>query len=159
MLPIRPGDLISVQTDDGYVAFAILTKQILFGGHWSFVFHGVRETVPASRDELVDTGFNAVVDFIAPKRENRVVRISRKNDFSSLFGPELLQQRPIKGLTKNYRIWRWRNGERVEADYVRFTASPTAAERSLPHYSCLPADWACDLAARGWTANLSPYDA
>jgi hypothetical protein len=32
MLQIRPGDLIAVGKGDGAVLFAILTKQILFGG-------------------------------------------------------------------------------------------------------------------------------
>jgi hypothetical protein len=40
MVQIRPGDLSAVSKGDSAVLFAILTKQILFGGHWSYVFHG-----------------------------------------------------------------------------------------------------------------------
>jgi hypothetical protein len=91
-----------------------------------------------------------------PKRENRVVRVSRGNEFSSLVGPELLQQAPLKG-ERNYRIWRWKNRTREEAEFVRFTPSPTAEEQSAPHYSCLRADFACDLAIRGWTNNTPKW--
>jgi hypothetical protein len=95
-------------------------------------------------------------DFIAPKRENRIVRISRSNDFSSLIGPELLQQEPAKGEV-NDRIWRWMNGRREQAEWVRFTPSPTAEEKSAPHYSCIPAEWACKLAARRWEPSMSKW--
>ena len=149
MLQLRPGDLIAVEKDGSRIFFAILTRQILFGGHWSFVFHGSLESLPSSGGSVASSGFNAVVDFIVPKRENRVVRISRGNDFSSLIGPELLQQAPLGG-EKNYRIWRWNNHQREDAEFVRFTPAPTAEEKVAPHYSCLPADFAYDLAARKW---------
>lgn len=158
MIQIRPGDLIAVRRNDAHVVFAILTKQILFGGHWSFVFHRSRQTLPAKGEEVVGAGFNAVVDFIVPKREGRVVRINRANDFSSLMGPELLQQEPAKGET-NYGIWRWINKERMEAEYVRFTPSPTREERAAPRYSCMPADFAWHLAERKWNVSSSMWGA
>jgi hypothetical protein len=158
MFQIRPGDFIAVSNGDSAVVFAILTKQILFGGHWSYVFHGARKMTVMSTIEAVGTGFNAAVDFIVPKRENRIVRISRGNDFSSLMGPELLQQEPAEGEV-NYQIWRWMNGRREEADWLRFTPSPTAEERSAPHYSCIPAEWACKLAARRWEPHMSAWAA
>jgi len=153
MIQIRPGDLIAVKSDGLHVVFAVLTKQVLFGGHWSFVFHTPREAPPSSQDRVVGSGFNAVVDFIVPKREGRVVRVSRGNDFPSLFGPSLLQQAPLEG-EPNYRIWRWKNRTREEAEFVRSTPTPTAEEYSAPHYACLRADFACDLAIRGWTYNM-----
>ena len=158
MIQPRPGDLIAVRKGETHVLFAILTKQILFGGHWSFVFHRSRKTLPSEREEVVGSGFNATVDFIVPKREERVVRISRGNDFTSLRGPELLQQAPLKG-EKNYRIFRWKNNQRVEAEYVRFTPSPTKEERTAPHSACMPADFAWNLAERDWRVDSSMWDA
>ena len=154
MLQLRSGDLISVRRDDTLVRFAVLTKQLLFGGHWSFVFHGsstpaLSPSGPARRSP----GFNAAVDFIVPNREGRVVRVSRDNDFDALMGPELLQQPPAKGQV-NYQIWRWENGQRRHASRVRFTPSPTPDELAAPFYSCMPADWACDLAVQSWTPSL-----
>ena len=149
MIQLRPGDLITVRKDSAYFLFAILTKQILFGGHWSFVFHGSRPMPRSAQGEIKAPGFNATVDFILPKREDRVAHIRRANDFSFLLGPELLLQEPVQGEV-NYRIWRWKDNLREEAEFVRFTPSPTPEERSAPRYSCIPADWACDLAARGW---------
>src|SRR5262249_19179949 len=115
MVQIRPGDLVAVRRDGVYFMFAILTEQILFGAHWSYVFHGARDTLPPERDECAGTGFNAFVDYLLPKREDRLVRIRRGNDFSALRGPELLQQKPVKGQV-NYRIWRWQNNEREKAE-------------------------------------------
>jgi hypothetical protein len=158
MVQIRPNDLIAVSDGDVAVLFAILTKQILFGGHWSYVFHGTQSIRAAAASHAVGAGFHAAVDFITPKRENRILRISRGNDFSSLMGPELLQQEPAEGQV-NYQIWRWMNGLRHEAEWVRYTASPTDEERSAPHYSCIPADWACKLAARRWEPHTSMWAA
>jgi len=158
VIQLRPGDLVAVRKDGAYFLFAILTKQILFGGHWSFAFHGSRSTAPAADDRAVGHGFNAAIDFIFPKREDRLVRVSRGNDFSHLQGPELLQQQPLKGEV-NYRIWRWKENRREEAEYVRFTPSPSPEERSAPHYSCIPADFACDLVARGWKEHESKWSA
>ena len=156
MIRLRPGDLITVRKDNAHFLFAILTKQVLLGGHWSFVFHGSRPMPASAQAEIIGPGFNAAVDFIVPLREDRVVRIRRGNDFSSLLGPELLQQEPAQGEV-NYRIWRWKDNLREEAEFVRFTPSPTSEERSAPRYSCIPADLACDLAARGWKENESEW--
>jgi hypothetical protein len=158
MIQLRPGDLISVRRGEAYFLFAILTKQILFGGHWSFVFHGFTLKLPSTPERLDGSGFNATVDFIVPKRDGRVGRVSRGNDFSSLLGPELLQQQPLRGEV-NCRVWRWKNNERQRAEYVRFTSSPTPEERSAPHYACIAADFACDLAARGWREHESMWPA
>ena len=152
MIQLRPGDLIGVRKDGAYVVFAVLTKQILFGGHWSFVYHRSRTQPPISGETVSGSGFNAVVDFIVPKREGRVVRISRGNNFSSLMGPELLQQPPLKG-EENYHISRWKDGEREIAEFVRFTPSPSQAEKFAPHYRCVPGDFAWDLSERRWTEN------
>jgi len=158
MIQLRPGDLAAVRRDEAYFLFAILTKQILFGGHWSFVFHGSQPALPSDGSRVGGPGFNTAVDFIVPKREGRVVRVSRGNDFSSLLGPELLQQQPLKGEV-NFRIWRWKNNARREAEYVRFTSSPSVEERSAPHFSCIAADFACDLAAREWKEHESMWRA
>lgn len=132
MIQLRPGDLIAVRKEAVYILFALLTKQILFGGHWSFVYHHARRTVPIPGQKIGGSGFNAAVDFIVPKREDRVVRVSRDNDFSSLMGPELLQQPPLKG-EKNYHISRWKNHQRQTVEFIRFTPFPTQEEKIAPH--------------------------
>jgi hypothetical protein len=157
MVQLRPGDLVAVQHGNAYVLFAVITKQILFGGHWCFVFHGPQSALPANGNRVSGPGFNAAVDFIVPKREKRVFQISKGNDFSSLGGPDLLKQSPLRG-EANYRIWRWMNGKREDAEYVRFTTSPTPEEMSAPHYSCIRADFACELAKRGWKETSSMWD-
>lgn len=157
MIQLRSGDLIGVRNHNAYVLFAILTKQILFGGHWTFVFHRPREALPLEGESVVGPGFNATVDFIVPKREDRVSRISRGNAFATLRGPELLQDPPVRG-ESNYRIWRWKDNLRNETEYVRFTPSPTREERTAPHAACMPADYVWTLAERGWTPDLSRWD-
>ncbi len=158
MIQIRSGDLVAVRKDGVYFLIAVMTKQILFGGHWVFVFHGPRSSPPVVAERAIGEGFNAAVDFIIPKREDRILRVRRDNDFSHLAGPELLQQPPVKGQV-NYRIWRWMDRRREKAEFVRFTPSPTDDEQRAPHYSCIPADFACELAARGWREHDMSNDA
>jgi len=152
MIQLRPGDLVKVASDQASIAFAILTKQMLFGGHWCFVFRHL----PTDTSDCPEPGFNAFVDFIVPKREGRIARISKGNEFSSLRGPELLQQEPLKGQV-NYRIFRWKHNSREDVEYLRFTDTPTNEERVAPSYSCMPADYACALVARGWRPGTSKW--
>jgi hypothetical protein len=158
VVQLRPGDLVAVEKGGLYVLTAILSKQVLFGGHWTFMFHGAHQNQPSTATARESrSGFNAVVDFIVPKRDGRITRISRGNDFTELNGSQLLQQAPLAG-EKNYRIWRWKSNDRDEAEFVRFTPSPSAEERSAPHYSCVAADFAWDLAGRGWMPDTSMWN-
>ncbi|TAA36250.1 hypothetical protein [Pseudoxanthomonas winnipegensis] len=141
MIQIRAGDLLSVKADEGNVVFAVLTKKLLFGGNWCYVFH--------PREPLEDHGFNAFVDFIVPKREGRVTRLSSGNDFSNLGGPELLKQHPTRG-EKGYAIYRWSNFSIASVTHIRTTQYPTKEELAAPEYACLPAEFACELALRQW---------
>ena len=144
MIQIRPGDLLRASFEGHDVVFAVLTKKALFGGNWCFVFYeqpcGKVSTVP---------GFNAFVDFLVPKRQGRVVRLSGGNDFSGLFGPSMLKQQPTRGESA-YAIYRWSNSDVGSVKHVRTTQSPTKDELSAPEFACLPADFACELALRGW---------
>lgn len=84
MIQLRTGDLIAVRRDDAYVLFAILTRQILFGGHWSFVFRHSRKEddgrpAPDSTLWWTSSCQNAKTASFA---------ISRGNDFFSLMGPD-----------------------------------------------------------------------
>jgi hypothetical protein len=98
------------------------------------------------------------VDFIVPKREERIVRISQENTFSFLFGAKLVAQAPIRD-EKNYRVWKWVGENRDAAEFVRFTPTPTAEERAAPPYNCLAADFAWTLAARNWLPGEPMYEA
>jgi hypothetical protein len=158
MLQLRPGDLVAIENDGVHVVAAILTKQILFGGHWSFMFHGTHEAVPSKLDFAgKPSGFNAAVDFILPKREGRLTRILRDGSFSALLGPELVTQAPLRG-EKNYRVWKWNGGSRQETEFVRFTPTPSVEEQTAPPHGCLAADFAWKLAARGWSPGTSMYE-
>jgi hypothetical protein len=149
MIQIRAGDFVAVLHEDTWVSFAVLGKQILFGGHWCFAYYAVQPQVPSSDFVLTGTGFNVFINFIVPKRDERLGRISRGNDFSALKGPELLVQQPVKGEV-NYEIWRWKSRRREEAEYVRFTPAPSQEERCSPEYACFPADLVCELVKREW---------
>lgn len=144
MIQIRPGDLLNVRFDEHDVVFAVLTKKALFGGNWAFVFYG-----QPSGQLHHGPGFNAFVDFVVPKRQGRVARLSSANDFPGLGGPGLLKQQPTRG-ESTYGIYRWSNLEVGSVVHIRTTLSPTAEELSAPEYACLPADFACELALRRW---------
>jgi hypothetical protein len=148
MIQLRPGDLVEVVDRTKRFHFAILTKQMLFGGHWCFAFYEAPPALAASG------GFNAFVDFIVPKREGRVSRLSAANDLSNLQGPELLQQEPTKGEV-TYAIYRWKDRLRQDVEAVRSTTSPRPEERAAPRYACIPANWACELIERKWNPGMS----
>jgi hypothetical protein len=158
VLQHRAGDLLAVQNQDLFVLFAVLTKAIIFGGNWTFVFYQLYDRLPSQPSTWNPSqGFNAFVDLIAPKREGRLHRISRGNDFAALAGPRLLQQEPTLG-SRNFQIYRWRNkSERSGVEYVHFTDKPTPEEAAAPRYSCLSADFAWDLAARNWTTDQTMW--
>ena len=158
MIQVRAGDLLTVDAASGPVSFAVLTKHVLFGGNWCFVFFTVQTATSAACDKNRHDGFNAFVDFIEPKRNGRVRRVAGGCNFSHLNGPELLKQCPLKGEVR-FGIWRWKDGQRLSAESVRSTASPTDAEREAPEYSCFPADFACELAARRWNPRESLWSA
>src|SRR3546814_651 len=144
MIQTRAGDLLSVMTDDGAITFAVLTKKLLFGGNWCYVFYKTSAEQPEGHH-----GFNAFVDFIVPKRDGRVTRLSGGNDFSTFIGHELLKQQPTRGKT-SFSIYRWSNLSIASVTHIRTTSSPTENERAAPEYMCLPADFACELALRQW---------
>jgi len=144
MIQIRSGDLLKVSFEGRDVVFAVLTKKVLFGGNWCYVFH---ETPGTDLSRV--SGFNAFVDFIVPKRQGRVARVSSENDLSGLGGPGLLKQQPNREKS-TYAVYRWSNFQVDSVVHVRTTASPTKEELSAPEYSCLPADFACELALRQW---------
>jgi len=79
MVQIRPGDLIAAKTDGVSIHFAVLTKQILFGGHWRFAFYDLLPEVPPCTSEVAHIGFNAFVDFIQAKREASVAGTLRND--------------------------------------------------------------------------------
>ena len=144
MIQIRAGDLLKISLDEHEVFFAILTKKVLFGGTWCYVFHST------PTDRLSESpGFNAFVDFLVPKRQGRVARLSSHNSFDGLEGSDLLKQQPTRGESK-YAIYRWSNMLVGSVEQLRTTSSPTTEELSAPEYACLPADFACELALRRW---------
>jgi hypothetical protein len=159
VLQIRPGDLVAIERDGLYVLAAILTRQLLFGGHWCFLAHHARHELPKDEaDERISPGYNAFVDFIGPKREGRIVRLRRSAEFSSLYGASLLQQPPLED-EKNFRIWQWKDDRRETVEFVRITTSPTKRERHCAHYCCFSADFAWELAARAWTPDQPVWTA
>jgi hypothetical protein len=101
-------------------------------------------------------GYNAVVDSIVAKHEDRVFRVNSGNEFSHLLGPELLQQEPFEG-EPNYQIFRWKGVLRKEAEWTRSTLSPTPEERSAPHYSCIQVGLACELAGENWKGQMKVW--
>ena len=149
MIQTLPGDLVEVSKDGEQFRFAILTKKLLFGGNWCYVFH-------RSQNDSGTKGFNAFVDFIVPKRENRLLNISRKNDFSALSGSNLLKQQPLRG-ESNFRIFSWRDFSTSSVSLIRVTTSPTKQELAAPEYACIPADFACELVSRDWTPSQSRW--
>jgi hypothetical protein len=156
MIRIAPGDVLAIQHDGRYVYAAVLTRQILFGGHWSFIYHGAFPRLMPI-DELLAVelrGFNAVVDYIQPNREKRLVRIAKKVDTSRYPNPPLVKSHfgPPIARRDVWKILRWTDKEQQVVE-IKMTYEPTAQELSLPNHECLSANYAWGLAERDWTPD------
>src|SRR3546814_11306030 len=115
MIQTRAGDLLSVMTDDGAITFAVLTKKLLFGGNWCYVFYKTSAEQPDGHH-----GFNAFVDCIVPKRDGRVTRLSGGIDLSTFIGNELLTQQPTR-YKKSFSIIQWTHPSIASVNHIRTT--------------------------------------
>src|SRR5690606_11130770 len=125
--------------DQHEVVFDILTKKVLFGGNWCYVFHNVPSSSLSG-----SPGFNAFVDFLVPKRLGRVERLSSHNSFVGLEGPDSPNQQPTR-CESEYVMYRWSNMLVGSVEQLRTTMSPTTTELAAPEYSCLPANFSSEL--------------
>jgi hypothetical protein len=92
MIQLRPADLIAVRSNGCYYHALVLDRIGLFGGNWSFAFHKTSiELLEADVILLDRRGFNAYIDFIWAKREDRITRIARKIDTTPFLGPGFLK--------------------------------------------------------------------
>jgi hypothetical protein len=128
---------------------------VLFGGNWSFVYHGAfPQLLGADAIQVWEPrGFNAVVDYIAPNREKRLFRIIPKVDLKRYPDPPLLKSHfgPPIAQRDFWRILRWVDKESTRAEVIKTTYHPTRRELTFPVYACLSADHAWQLAAQKWT--------
>jgi hypothetical protein len=93
MLQTRPGDLVAIEAAGRFFYALILDRIALFGGAWSFVF-AFHSEMPLDREQVLARdirGWNAFVDFIWAKRENRITRVARGVDTALFRGPGYLK--------------------------------------------------------------------
>jgi hypothetical protein len=79
MQHLKPGELVSLEHGGRHYAFLILSRSAFFGCQWTFALHRTFSEVPGdgSIDLDAESGFVALIDFIAPRRSNAVVRIRK----------------------------------------------------------------------------------
>lgn len=89
MIRIQPGDLVAIAANHKYYYALILDRIRLFGGNWTYAFHRTSAEVLEAEEILggPHEGFNAFIDFIWAKREDRLVRLARKVDSGEFAGP------------------------------------------------------------------------
>ena len=154
---ISAGDILAIEHNGRYVYAAVLTRQILFGGHWSFFYHGTFPgLLPIDRFlGLQIRGFNAVVDYIQPNRENRLIRLAKKAETGRYTDPPLVKSHFAPPIARRdvWKILKWTNKEQTDAEEIKTTYDPTAEELSLPNHGCLSADFAWKLAEQEWTPD------
>lgn len=92
MIQLLPADLIAVESNGRYYYALVLDRIRLFGGNWAFAFHRSSDTLLEQEAILSDRrGFNAFIDFIWAKRDNRITRIARGIDTAPFLGPGFLK--------------------------------------------------------------------
>lgn len=94
MIRISPGDLIALSANGHFYYAAILPGRRLFGGNWTYAFHRKSQTLLTAEEILRGprSGFNAFVDFIWAKRENRATRLAKKINTTTFEGPGFLKK-------------------------------------------------------------------
>lgn len=79
MQHLKEGDLIALEDHGRWCVFLILSKSAFFGCQWAFaLYQTFGEIPPVNSLELSpNNGFVALIDFIEPRRENKIVRIDK----------------------------------------------------------------------------------
>ena|SRR5688572_12773417 len=94
MIQISPGDLVGVRANNRYYYALVLDRVRLFGGNWVFAFHRTSSDLLDASDILAGPaagGFHSFVDFIWAKRDERLVRLARKQPTTAFLGPGFLK--------------------------------------------------------------------
>ena len=157
MIQIRAGDIIAVERGGRFFVAVLLTNQVMFGGHWTFVFHVLRDELPTASSICLDppVGFHAFVDFIWPKRESRLFRIARRVEIGRYGNPMLLQS--VDGA--RYHLVQWSDKTDVNGRKSgRWTDTPTTEESQAPHCATFGADFIWDLVDREWIPGQPLYE-
>ena len=85
MQHVKDGDLISIEEDGKFYYFLILSRSAFFGCQWCYAFHLTSEKLE-TEESILSTfgeGLHMLVDFIDERRENRVIKVSKKIDTSN----------------------------------------------------------------------------
>jgi hypothetical protein len=94
VIQIRRGDLVEISSQGHHYYCLVLDQIRMFGGNWTYVFHGF-SNANLTADQVLERnggGFHAFVDFIHAKREGRLRRLARSVDIRPYTGPGYLKR-------------------------------------------------------------------
>ena len=99
MQNLKAGELVSLKHQEKFYVFLVLSRVAFFGCQWTFALYDTYSKKPslASLDLSPKNGFVALVDFIAPRRNNEIVRISKNLDVE-----EYMSFSKTKALIRNH---------------------------------------------------------
>lgn len=83
MKQLKPGDVVAFKLNENYCYAIILSKIIMFGANLVYAFPFATKEI-IELNELLSSkqkGFNAIVDFILAKRENRITKLGDINNY------------------------------------------------------------------------------
>ncbi len=94
MQHVKPGNLISIESNGNYYYFLVLSKSAFFGCQWTFAFHKTSNSL-LSIGEILNSkeGFRALIDFIEERRTDSVIKIGKQIDIAPFFKPSKLKAR------------------------------------------------------------------
>jgi hypothetical protein len=128
MIRLVPGDLVSLERDGAFHYALVLGKISYFGANWAYVFH-VTSTQVMDAQAVIESqnGFNAFVDFIHAKRDQRLQRIGQRCEVHAFLGPGLMKKTfTTKGKAEQWFITDMQHKE------VKRVATLTPQERDYP---------------------------
>jgi len=153
MLQVAPGDLIAIDANGQYYYALILDRIRLFGGNWTFAFHRSSPKLLTAAEILGGSadGFNAFIDFIWAKRENRLTRLKRGVDTAPFRGPGRLKG--TNALKEKAKLWFIYD---MSFNELKRVSRLTVAEAAYPQHSRIDDTIMVRRIDERWTPDQDP---
>ncbi len=156
MIRQSPGDVLEICFEDRWICLVVVTKIFMFGGNIVYVFHGDGSRIEGFAPSPELPGFNICTDFILPKREGQVNRITRVPDPMAYLVSNLVKSCHEHELGQTAKRWFLSKVQDPNTTYktVRRLSKTQAMAMDSGMYSF---DLTVEKALAGYTPDKNPF--
>jgi len=132
---LAAGDLAAVGSADTYYYFLILSGSAFFGCQWAFAFHCKSTDLLPPNEVLAgrNNGFLALIDFIAERRRNDLIRLVKGAPTTGFFKGDHVRAR----IDAQDGTFAWYIYDRNTSEIVAKVDALTGEQRNFPIWSGL----------------------